>query len=84
MGRSHQTGCASAQLDAFLLVCAETWRPQQLSLRMCGQPELRTYQDWTQERAAGVGEQGQAIASNHGRCLGSIMCLCTQPSNSSI
>ena len=75
MGLSHQTGCASAQLDAFLLVCAETWRPQQLSLRMCGQPELRTYQDWTEQRAVGV-DQERALASHHDRCLGSLMCLC--------
>ncbi|CAK0743066.1 hypothetical protein CVIRNUC_001441 [Coccomyxa viridis] len=55
----------TGKLDAFLLVCAETWRPQQLSLRMCGQPELRTYQDWTKGRAVGVGDQGQALATNH-------------------
>ena len=82
--RSPPTGCVSAQLDAFLLVCAETWRPQQLSLRMCGQPELRTYQDWTEERAVGAGDQGQALAFNHDRCSGSIMCLCTEPSKGSI
>ena len=68
--RSPLTGCAGAQLDAFLLVCAETWRPQQLSLRMCGQPELRTYQDWTEEGAVGVGDPEQALAFDHVRCSG--------------
>ncbi len=39
------------QLEAFLLVCARTWRPQRLSLKVCGQPELLTYQKWAKWEA---------------------------------
>ena len=38
--------CMRLQLEAFLLVCAQTWRPQRMCLKVCGQPELLTYQDW--------------------------------------
>ncbi|CAL5219379.1 g1201 [Coccomyxa viridis] len=39
-----QTG----RLEAFLLVCAQTWQPQRMCLKVCGQPELVSYQDWAQ------------------------------------
>ncbi len=44
--------CLRSQLEAFLLVCAQTWQPQQMCLKVCGQPELLTYQEWVQWETA--------------------------------
>ena len=44
--------CSCLQLEAFLLVCAQTWQPQRMCLKVCGQPELVSYQDWAQWETA--------------------------------
>ena len=40
--------CLQLQLEAFLLVCAQTWQPQRMCLKVCGQPEMLTYQGWSE------------------------------------